>query len=169
MLCSSIEMMLNYDLKVDPKSGFIQTLCRIPQGSWTQGRKIVQAVDGSSIAAVVSRSNGIMVAVYIYYQDLNLHLKEQVWSPDAGRWVSSEHLLIINVLSRGDSWIKLTGSFDAGVQPQGTPIYAFIRDGEIRVAWRDAKGQPVSANRSIFLRVGSRKPRKGPELLDGRD
>ena len=103
VLCSSIEMMLNYDSKVDPKSGFIQTLCRIPQGSWTQGRKVVQAVDGSSIAAVVSRSNGIMVAVYIYYQDLNLHLKEQVWSPDAGRWVSSEHLLIINVLSRGDS------------------------------------------------------------------
>ena len=103
VLCSSIEMILNYDSKVDPKSGFIQTLCRIPQGSWTQGRKVVQAVDGSSIAAVVSRSNGIMVAVYIYYQDLNLHLKEQVWSPDAGRWVSSEHLLIINVLSRGDS------------------------------------------------------------------
>ena len=65
VLCSSAEMMLNYDSKVDPKSGFIKTLCRTPQGSWIQGRKIIQAVNGSSIAAVVSRSNGIMVAVHI--------------------------------------------------------------------------------------------------------
>ena len=84
--------------------------------------------------------------------------------------MSSEHLLIINaMLSPGDSLKELTGSFDAGVQPQGTPIYAITRDGEICVAWRDAKGRPVSANRSNFLGVGSKKPRKGPEQLDGRD
>ena len=96
-------MMLNYDSKVDPKSGFIQTLCCTPQESWTQGRKIIQAINGLSIATVVSHSNRMIVAVYIYYQDLNLHLREQVWSPDAGWWVSSECLLIINVLSHGDS------------------------------------------------------------------
>jgi len=95
--------MLNYTLKVDTKSGFIQALFRLPQGSWIQGSKIVQAVVGSSIAAIVSRSNGILVAVYIYYQDLDLHLRERVWSPDAPRWVPSEYLLTIDVLLCGDS------------------------------------------------------------------
>jgi len=63
----------------------------------------------------------------------------------------------------------LTGSFDAGAQPQGTPIYAFTRDSEIHVAWRDAKGRRVGADRSNLLRVGARKPGNGCEQLDGHD
>jgi len=96
---SYIKILLNYESNVDPKSGFIQTLCRTPQGHWTRGRKIVQAVNGSSIAAIVRDSNTIMDAVYVYYQGLDLHVRERVWSPDAGRWVSSKHFLAFILVS----------------------------------------------------------------------
>ncbi|KIM47202.1 hypothetical protein M413DRAFT_23445 [Hebeloma cylindrosporum] len=137
---------------IHSKSGFIQTLSHSPQGRWVQGRKIAKAINGSDIAAVVSHSNGVMVAVYLYYQDENLHLRELVWSPDAGRWVKSR--------------------FDAGVQRRGTAIYVTSEDGEIYVEWVDETNRRVGAKRSTLLLeagVAVKKAGKKPEQLDGRD
>ena len=62
------------------------------QSPWVKGRIIAQAANGSSIAAVVCPfPNGD--AVYVYYQDLDLHLREKIWSPDEQAWVTGEHVL----------------------------------------------------------------------------
>jgi len=142
----------------DPKSGVIQTLCHSAsnKGPWVKGRTIATAVEGSSIAAVVcSPSNGYasnrVDFVYLYYQGLDLHLREQIWTADAGRWVSS--------------------CFDAGAQPKFTPISVIAKDGEVYVSWKDAKNQVVTISRSKPLGCGASDSamENGNEQLDGRD
>jgi len=83
-------------LNLVPESGFIQALCLNAENNlWVKGRIIAQAINGSSIAAVVcSFPNGD--AVYVYYQDLDLHLREKIWSPDELAWVTGEHVLPFN-------------------------------------------------------------------------
>jgi len=90
--------MLTCYLNIVPESGFIQALLLNPENdSWIKGRIIARAVKGSSIASVVcSYPNGD--AVYVYYQDLDLHVREKIWSPDEQAWVTSEHVLTPEVL-----------------------------------------------------------------------
>jgi len=93
MIDSFLNTLLNYCLKIVPESGFIQALThRASKGMpWFKGSFIAKAIKGSSIAAVLClRFNG--EAVHVYYQDTNLHIREQIWSPDVLRWVSGEHL-----------------------------------------------------------------------------
>lgn len=93
--------MLTCCLNLVPESGFIQALWLNPENdSWIKGRIIARAVKGSSIAAVVrSYSNGD--AIYIYYQDLDLRIREKIWSPDEQAWVTGEHVLMPEVLKYG--------------------------------------------------------------------
>jgi len=131
----------------DPESGFIRALIHHATKNlpWFKGSFIAKAIKGSRIAAVLNlRFNG--EAVHVYYQDTNLHIREQIWSPDVGRWVS--------------------GSFDAGAQPHGTQISATTSDDDpdIHVSWKDAEGRIVTRKRSKNVGFGPRV-----EQLDGRD
>jgi len=175
---SLINPLLIYLPKSDPKSGIIQTLCHSAsnKGPWVKGRAIATAIEGSSIATVVcSPSNGYasncVDFVYLYYQGLDLHLREQIWTADAGRWVSSESVLEVNVSCTGAQCKTLIGCFDAGAQPQFTPISAIAKDGEVYVSWKDAKNQLVTISRSKPLGCGASDSavQNGNEQLDGRD
>jgi len=131
-----------------PESGFIQVLC-YTANSWVKGRTLAKATKGSSIAVTVYlHPKG--EAVHVYYQDLALHLREQVWSPIVCAWVA--------------------GTFDAGVQPHGTQISATTSDDDthIRLSWKGINGQIVSSKRSKLLGWGSSARDYGREQFDGR-
>jgi len=134
-----------------PESGIIQGLCtRASMNSaWVKGRIIAKAVNGSSIAATIySHSN--QQGACVYYQDLDLHLREKVWSPGASEWAS--------------------GSFDAGAQPHGTPISATTTDDDthIHVSWTDAKGRIIRRKQPKSLGCGANAKDYRSEHLDGR-
>jgi len=83
---------------------------------------------GSSIAIVDGVSNGLRHRS-IFYQDPELRLREHLYNFSLKRWVS--------------------GNFDPGVQPHGTPISAeVVRGGnvDITVTWRDAHGRAASSS-----------------------
>jgi hypothetical protein len=65
----------------------------------------------------------------------------------------------------------LTGSFDAGAQPHGTPISATTNDDDmyIHVSWKDAEGRIVSKKRFKSVEFGASEQDHGGEQLDGRD
>jgi hypothetical protein len=164
---------LIYDLNVVPGSGFIQALSHNApiDGSWVdKGLIITTAVRGSSLAATAcSHSN--RNAAHVYYQDLDLHIREQIWSPTARRWVSGEHIPIHSMpFLYGVIYTTLTGIFDGGAQPHGTPISVTTTDDDtdIHVSWKDEKGRIVSNKQSKSLGCGTSAEDYRGGHLDGR-
>ncbi|KIM36574.1 hypothetical protein M413DRAFT_289231 [Hebeloma cylindrosporum] len=114
------------------------------------GSPIAKAVTGSSIAIVLYFDAMGRATPRLYYQDLDLHLRERYYDSSLSTWV--------------------IGDFNPGVQPRGTPISAEVIQGgdvDINVIWRDSRGRAMASSWSKSLGWDILSPNGGRALTVG--